>query len=246
MATENIVKDSKYSIELLKAVAFLDANKDFITTIGDPQIADTIFGTVFSKIKNYVNKQKVPGGPVVQMSPFGVNDNLHIKDSDGNTIDSKKFDYRKGLVYECYITAPTSEIERKITYSASNRKMQKMKLSRQYNDGDILDMKDILDNNILSKEDLEFIAYRIPTEDKYSIYRMEIKGFLSRKSGEIIIMPSELPALSGTDFDIDKMYCWFKARSNDIYHPLSKRDMLHNRMFEMQWASLGHEQSAIH
>ena len=37
---------------------------------------------------------------------------------------------------------------------------------------------------ILKDEDLELIGYRIPTEDKYSMYRMKIKGFLPREMGE--------------------------------------------------------------
>lgn len=36
LAQENIIKDQKYSMELLRAVRFLDSNREFIMPIGDP------------------------------------------------------------------------------------------------------------------------------------------------------------------------------------------------------------------
>lgn len=248
MSVNKIIQDQKYSIELLNAVRFLDSNSDFIAAIGDPQIADTIFGTVFTQIKNLVNKQQVPGGPVVQMSAFGLNDDLKIKNENGVAYGEEGFDALKGLVYEVYITAPTEEIERKITYR-QGKKYRGMTGHTKYKDGDIITMEDIMACKLLSKDELRLIGYRIPTEDKYSIFRMEIKGFLSRRAGEIIIMPSEITALSGTDFDIDKMYCWFKKYGHigdDYIDELSDTDVIHNDMFEMQWTSLGLRSSVIH
>lgn len=113
-------------------------------------------------------------------------------------------------------------------------------------DGSIMTIQEIIDKGIMSPEQLKFIAYRIPTEDKYSIYRMRIAGFVSRRAGEVIIMPQELTALSGTDFDIDKMYCWFKKTTSRKTDKLTERDVVHNNMFNMQWASLGLWSSVQH
>jgi hypothetical protein len=53
---------------------------------------------------------------------------------------------------------------------------------------------------------LDLVAYRIPTEDKYSIIPCKIVGFVPREAGEVIIMPDEITLLTGSDFDVDKMY----------------------------------------
>lgn len=54
-----------------------------------------------------------------------------------------------------------------------------------------------------------FIAYRIPTEDKYSMFNIKIIGFTPEHSGGGIILPTEVTTIAGLDFDIDKMYSMF-------------------------------------
>jgi hypothetical protein len=49
------------------------------------------------------------------------------------------------------------------------------------------------------------VGYRIPTEAKYSMVPLKIVGFLPRNS-EGIMLPKEITWLSGSDFDIDKLY----------------------------------------
>jgi len=56
---------------------------------------------------------------------------------------------------------------------------------------------------------LDGVLYRIPTEDLYSIFKVKIIGFLTDDMGAVI-MPSSLTTLSGLDFDIDKMFGFFK------------------------------------
>ena len=40
-----------------------------------------------------------------------------------------------------------------------------------------------------------------PTEDKYSMAPLRIKGFLPQESGGVIMLPSEITTISGSDFD---------------------------------------------
>lgn len=53
---------------------------------------------------------------------------------------------------------------------------------------------------------LQMIGYRIPTESKYSMAPLKIVGFLPYEAGEGIMLPKDITLLSGSDFDIDKMY----------------------------------------
>ena len=47
---------------------------------------------------------------------------------------------------------------------------------------------------------LEMVGYRIPTESKYSMVPIKVKGFVNNMSGELIMMPREITWLSGSDF----------------------------------------------
>lgn len=59
----------------------------------------------------------------------------------------------------------------------------------------------LIDKKLLST----IIGFRIPTQGMNSIESIEIVGFLPQSAGELIILPSEVVAKAGSDFDIDKM-----------------------------------------
>jgi len=56
---------------------------------------------------------------------------------------------------------------------------------------------------------LDGVIYRIPTEEKYSMYKIKIIGFVVDEVGAIF-MPDVVTTRSGLDFDIDKMFGFFK------------------------------------
>jgi hypothetical protein len=58
---------------------------------------------------------------------------------------------------------------------------------------------------------LEGVLYRIPTEDKYSMFNVEVVEFLPPSSGGAIAMPEEVTSIAGLDFDIDKVFGFFKS-----------------------------------
>ena len=58
---------------------------------------------------------------------------------------------------------------------------------------------------------LNFIAYRIPTEGAYSIYKLKVKYFLPDGSGAQIMLPAEATSITGLDFDVDKLYALYKT-----------------------------------
>lgn len=51
----------------------------------------------------------------------------------------------------------------------------------------------------------EHVGFRIPTEGYNSIEFMEVVGYLPQSAGSTIIVPSEMVAKSGADYDIDKL-----------------------------------------
>ena len=52
----------------------------------------------------------------------------------------------------------------------------------------------------------EGVVYRIPTEEKYSMFPVRVVKWLDPAVGGIIAMPREVTTIAGLDFDIDKVY----------------------------------------
>ena len=52
----------------------------------------------------------------------------------------------------------------------------------------------------------DMIGYRIPTEDKHSMFVFKVVGFLDESQGSTIVVPFEFMAQTGADFDIDSIY----------------------------------------
>lgn len=69
----------------------------------------------------------------------------------------------------------------------------------------------------MPEEIFEMIGYRIPTEDKYSMLPLKVIGFLPFESGGSIMLPAEITTISGSDFDIDKMYLMMKSFKRDSF-----------------------------
>jgi hypothetical protein len=85
-----------------------------------------------------------------------------------------------------------------------------------------------IDLSKLPDEIKELVGYRIPTEDKYSMFKMKIVGFTPASMGGTLILPREATTIAGLDFDIDKLYIItpaFKVKKNgDIIYkkPINK------------------------
>ena len=208
-----ILSSSRYGIDLLLACS-LNEDGTFRIPLGDPIQSKRIEQLINSIIKNRINKQEVPGGPVVQVSNFGTSKMLNIKfkDKDGNLLltrdefnEAKKEGTIKGYnTYDDYI----KENQRGIAYFEVFAPAYTKELFKEFmnSDGEV----DVEAINQISPELLKMVGYRIPTEDKYSMAPLKIVGFLPREAGNAIMMPNDITLINGSDFDIDKMYLMVK------------------------------------
>ena len=61
------------------------------------------------------------------------------------------------------------------------------------------------------KQIIKGVAFRIPCDAQNKIDTYRIKGFLPEFMGDVVIVPSELTAKAGLDFDFDKMSTYLKS-----------------------------------
>ena len=211
MLIEEMTGNSRYGSDLIKACT-LNEKGNFNIPLYDPSQVSKIQSLLNSVIRR-VTKQKTKGGALIQVSDFGYTDDLHIVfDIDKNG--------KKHIKYmECYMPA----------YSESF-----------YNE--LLDpITHTLNINKLPDNLRKVIGYRVPTEDKYSMIPLYIKGFLPVQNGSSIMLPSEITTMSGSDFDVDKLYVMFPEfniikydyrRAYDDFNKENKILLEINRLFK--------------
>lgn len=217
----NISKDVRYGHDLYMAVS-LDSNDEFNIPLNDPIQSIRIQQLLNSIIKSRINKQTLHGGPIVQTTGYGLSEDLSMvwvgtrgkyKDKKLPTFSEWKNEtgstsvegYRKFInefggefaYFECYLPIPFDE----------NDPILKLMTKE---DGSYMTIEEAIEKGYMTEEQRKAIGYRIPTEDKYSMMPMYIKGFTPKSGGEAIMLPKEITALTGADFDIDKMYTIIK------------------------------------
>lgn len=188
---EMAANNPKYSPDI-KAAFELDENGNFNIPLNSPSLTNKVEDLLLSAYKNNVTRQKIKGGNAVLVSNYGVSDQLHIKYNNN--------DAKQGIEYiECYMPFYAKDmyqnfLESKITEDGEVWTIDYKKVEQAVKAG-------LFDENLL-----KIIGYRIPTEDKYSIMPIKIKGFLPLTAGSMIMLPSDIITMSGTDFDIDKLF----------------------------------------
>ncbi len=180
LLVEEIENNSRYGPELLRACS-LNTDGDFVIPLADPTQSYRIQQLMNSIIKSRITKQKIKGGAVVQVSPYGLSDDLNIVFNEDGSIK----------YFECYMPAYAEDF---------------LEVLREENGQLNINKKDANGNPLFPEELRNLIGYRIPTEDKYSMTPLYIKGFLAQESGSAIMLPKEITLLSGSDYDIDKLY----------------------------------------
>ena len=159
----------------------LDSDGNFILSPNSPTIFNKVQQLVNSVIKNHIAVQKVNGAALIQASGIGLSDELNLVfDKIGKPVGA-----------ECYLPA-------------TSRRFFEAFMKKERINGQLVD---VLDIEALHKAKLDkAIGYRIPTENKSSMLPIIIKGFSPQQNGSTIFLPAEITALSGSDFDVDKMF----------------------------------------
>ena len=192
-----IKSNSRYSNDLIEAVT-LNKEGQFNIPIFDPSQSQKLQELLNSIVKSRIVKQEINGGSLIQATAWALND----KDRPQIVWGTDKNGQRYIKYMEAYIACPDD-------------KLYELLLE---DDGSInINKKDSKGNYIVPAKYREAIGYRIPTEDKYSMIPIKVKGFLPRQVGSVIILPEEITTTTGSDFDVDKIYM--------MYHSLNFKDI---------------------
>ena len=146
-----------------------------------PMIAYKMEAVMNSFFKNRVTKQKINGGALINTTAFGVSDQLKM------IVDEET----GTITYQALLPAWSKQ------FFPKNSKGE-------------VDIE-ALRNNPQAADLLKIVGYRIPTEDKYSMFNIEVIGFTPISMGGTVILPVEVTTVAGLDFDIDKLYFMAKA-----------------------------------
>ena len=186
-----IKSNSRYSNDLIEAVT-LDKNGQFNIPIFDPSQSQKIQELLNSVVKSRIVKQKINGGSLIQATAWALNEKDRPQIVWGTDKNGQK--YIKYM--EAYIACPDDRLYELLLED----------------DGSInINKKDSKGNYIVPAKYREAIGYRIPTEDKYSMIPIKVKGFLPRQVGSVIILPEEITTITGSDFDVDKIYMMYHS-----------------------------------
>lgn len=193
---EILSNPNRYGTDLLVACS-VDSNGNFRIPLGDPIQAKRVEQLINSIVKNRISKQKLPGGPVVQVSNFGTSRQLSIvfKGKDGKPLRKRakgesEASYKEylqknqaGIAYmECFAPAYTLDLFKNFMDENGNVDIEAIEAT--------------------DPELLKMVGYRIPTEDKYSIAPLKIVGFLPKEAGDGIMLPYDITLINGSDYDI--------------------------------------------
>lgn len=195
----------KYGDDVKDALSIDPKTGRFKVPLNSPNLRNKVEELLLSSFKNNIQRQKIRGGNVVLVSNFGLSDDLHVKYKNADNpeegieyIEAYMPAYMRDM-YEDYLV-PKTDTDGSTYWTIDFEALEK---NHPGDDGDIL----------------KVIGYRIPTEDKYSIMPIKIKGFMPVVAGTTIMLPADIIAMSGTDFDIDKLFLMIRATVKETFGP---------------------------
>ena len=173
-------RDMTEALKIVKHIVNGVEVETFNIPLHSPTITNKVQELVNAMFKNQITKQEIKGGNCILVSDIGYTDKLKIEyDSNGKLLGAG-----------CYLPFYTKKFFRPFLKDVKNSK------------GEVIGQE--IDIEAIRKSDpelLKMIGYRIPTENKYSMLPLIIKGFLPQQNGSAIMLPADVTQLAGSDFD---------------------------------------------
>ena len=173
-------RDMLDALQIVEIVNPRDSTKTievFNIPLDNPSTTTKIQELITSMFKNAITKQSIKGGACILVSDFGLTKELNILHGEDGSI--------QGI--ECYLPAYSKQFYEPFAVTKVDD------AGNEYQELDVTKMP---------MELRRIIGYRIPTEDKYSMAPLIIKGFLPQQNGSSIMLPADITQIAGSDFDV--------------------------------------------
>lgn len=236
---KELFSDARYGYDLVRACQLVRIDKegrlDFRVPLMDPIQSRRIQTLLNSIIKKRINKQRINGGPLVQTTAYDNDLHIRFKKKGRGLLPLKETWLRKNpkkteddydeyvkknqdgiAYYEAYMPIPNAALERLMIRRDGSMMSFEELFGTEDEDGNII--KEGIIPAKAAESLRRCIGYRIPTEDKYSMIPIRIKGFMPKATGEAIMLPKEVTAITGSDFDIDKLYTLLKSFKLNMFY----------------------------
>lgn len=159
-------------------------------------------------ISNRIAKLKMPGKSYIQGSPFALKRGKVETSTDKRDIIWTKPEYAgleelKYLRKEDGIVKP-AQIVMPFYFIKDGKRVSVKDYLTKDKDQD----RFFLDTTKIDPELLEMNGFRIPFQGHNSGMWFEIVGFLPEEAGDLIIVPGQIAAQMGSDYDVDKLFAY--------------------------------------
>jgi hypothetical protein len=216
---EFLIKEisKKNAAESTKDLLQLKTDNTLMYTL-DSMIDRTIMeSAIVASVKNQIIRQKVPGAQRVQYPVSLIRPNkklayYDIKSSaDGSIIRKAEtiVSFSKGYYPLLNLLSPIDN-QPIGELNANGTPVNPYTALTRLNEA----LKDTQFRNTYASQ-LSMVAIRIPGQGYNSMENFEVVEFLPEESGEIILVPDEMVIKSGSDYDIDKLFCYDPSINND-------------------------------
>lgn len=149
-----------------------------------------------AKINENVIDINTQGGTAIQQSMFGFND--YTDNSVG--WDGSFVKYNDGKPLRWHREDGSIEVMLSLNFFRNVIPDYESKTQDQRRDW-------LFENGVIGRDSKPFgIAYRIPTQGLSSSFSITVVDVLSNVDGDLVVLPAEITAQTGSDYDVDKMF----------------------------------------
>ena len=216
---EFLIKEisKKNAAESTKDLLQLKTDNTLMYTL-DSMIDRTIMeSAIVASVKNQIIRQKVPGAQRVQYPVSLIRPNRKLayydvkSSADGSTIRKAEtiVSFSKGYYPLLNLLSPIDN-QPIGELNANGTPVNPYTALTRLNEA----LKDVQFRNTYASQ-MSMVAIRIPGQGYNSMENFEVVEFLPEESGEIILVPDEMVIKSGSDYDIDKLFCYDPSINND-------------------------------
>lgn len=185
-------RGTNMSAEVIEALS-LGNNGNFRSPIAALSIRNWIESKIVSLINKDVIDINTPGGSAIQMASFGFKKNQILTEDDVEAFNNGQklsFDPDKGSM-EVMLSA---NYFRDIVPKVFQKDFTTM---RQW----------LMDHGIIGNNAQQYgVAYRVPTQGLSSTLAFVVADILPNHVGDVVVVPDEFTAMTGSDFDVDHLY----------------------------------------